>query len=970
MKPFTLLKFFTLPTVLLLALLQSCGGGTSTVTSVPAESTIEQSGINAVATSCTAGQMTFPATDADPETKQLGEATFVKVTKTDGVSFYAATEASSLLPMDPAICGEEEVSLIYLGDPTDVTFDDYVLVRALSSLPPSQRTPENIATVASELYSSRPDGPYNAADLDPVPDGQNTNYARGGSVPAPDLLDAVVVYAASLLSDADRTIPNLVATINAVFPGANITADDILVVPASLPGGLPLNRPLVPTSAGSIQVSVQVENFAAESFTIGAAEFVKLPPPAQSFPGFTTYVARVDSSLIEAGNTQIDIPGLMLDTCVVIHKAGEPPTRQASQLAITDGCEPFDAGFELQSDPTAFLSTDPIDFTVQVLHAADQEAGVAAVEDAPRFSQVIEALADEFSNTLRVTSGDLWIPGPFYNVTGGVADVQINNHLGWQAAVLGNHEFDFGPGTLGGLIGDSDDGTDFPYLSANIDFSNEGSLSGLTVAGGLEASTIPRSIAPSTVITVDGEEFGVVGATTPRLPEISTAGNVIVSPSGATDIPGLAAIVQAEVDALTATGIDKVLVLAHLQQIQNEIQLAGLLRDVDIIVAGGSDTLLANPGDRIRTEFGKDPSGVYPLLFNSATNEPVAVVNTDREYRYVGRLIAGFDSNGLLANIGIESRPYPADDQGVAETGNAPADPTVVAEVEAVEDVLLTVDGTFFGSTDVFLNGERQDVRTQETNLGNLTADANLAAAQATDSSTVVSFKNGGGIRASIGAVLPGDEGLRVPPLANPLTGKQEGQISQLDIQNALRFNNGLTLLTVSPQELKDLIEHGVANIGGGQTIQVGGLSFSYDPNGTPIVFNGDGTVATPGTRVQSVALIDADGEVTDVIVENGVVAPGAPSNIRLVTLNFLANVRSDENPGLGGDGYPFPAFGENKVELFVGDDTTFEAMGREQQALANFLTNLGAPFDEADVAPEQDTRIQNLSVRTDTVLP
>ncbi len=960
MKSLTRIKQSAVPAALMLALLQSCGGGSNPVTSLPGPS--NDGGLTSVSASvgtCFAGDVTFAADAFDTSPVEVGGATFVLVDLPDAPDFYAALEEDAGVVLGSEYCAEDAVNAIYQNDPTVVTFDDYVLVRALSTLPPSLRTAENIATAANDLFQDR-ETPYQADDFGPIPDEINTNYVTRGSTPAPDLLDAALVFAASLLPDEIRTLENLVATVNAVFPGANLVGSEVAAIPPELPGGIPVDPAVGPVSAGNIQISVFEDSFAAPEFTVGAAEFTQLPTTI--FPGFTSYAALAGSSLIEVEFAQLNIPGATAQTCIVVHTVGDNPVLSFNQLATSSACD-FTGDAPLQSDPDVALSLAPTDFTVQILHAADQEAGVAALDDAPRFSQVIEALAAEFSNTLRLASGDLWIPGAFYNTTLGEADVAINSALGFEASAFGNHEFDLGTRPTRDLIRLAT----FPFLSANLDFSQDGNLSGETESAGLEASTIPGRIAPSVVITVNGERFGIVGATTPQLGRIASPGDVMINPADEDDIPGLAAIIQAEVDALTGTGIDKVIVLAHLQQIENEIQLAGLLEDVDVIIAGGSDTLLANPGNRIRTEFGKDPSGQYPLFFNSASDEPVALVNTDREYRYVGRLIVEFDANGIIAGIGANSRPFPTDDQGVTETGNAPADPVVLDAIEEVGDILEELDGPpFFGPVAVFLNGERQDVRTQETNLGNLTADANLAAAQAVDPTTVVSIKNGGGIRASIGAILPGDEGLRVPPVANPNTGKMDGDVSRLDIQNALRFNNGLTLLTVSREELKDLLEHGVANIGGGQTIQVGGLKFSYDPDGTAIVFDDDANVTTPGTRIQNVALIDDTGAVTEVIVQDGAVVSG--DDIRLVTLNFLADPSADD-PDIGGDGYPFPTFGENVVDLFTGDDTTFEADGREQEALADFLDTV-PDFDLEDTAPAEDERIQNLNERADTILP
>ena len=590
---------------------------------------------------------------------------------------------------------------------------------------------------------------------------------------------------------------------------------------------------------------------------------------------------------------------------------------------------------------------------VQILHASDQEGAVAAIEDAPRFSSVINGLEGDYGLTLILSSGDLYIPGPFFSATSGSADIRINNAVGVQAAAFGNHEFDLGTDTIEDLIAaDEEDGypgATFPYLSTNLDFSGS-NLGDFVVPDGQEASSVPNSIAGSVVITEGGETFGVVGVTTPQLPSISSPGDVAVSPRNPQDMQALAQIVQPAIDDLTSQGVNKIIVLAHLQQLENEIDLAQMLSGVDIVIAGGSDTLLATPNNRLRQ--GDERRGNYPLLYTNASGEPVALVNTSREYRYVGRLIAGFNSAGVLVNIGEESGAYPTDEQGVAETGDeAPAD-GVLEAVADVRTVIEELDGEVFGSTEVYLNGLREAVRTQETNLGNLTADANLAVARETDPDTAVSIKNGGGIRAAIGAVLPGDTGERVPPRANPLTDKQEGDISQLDIQNALRFDNDLTLLTLTARELKQILEHGVAatepGATPGQFPQVGGLAFSFDPSLPPSEVDEEGNVVSEGQRVQNVVLLDDSGEVKDVIVENGVVVGDPERPIRTVTLGFLAD---------GGDSYPFPD--TNRQDL----DTA------EQAALQEYLGEV-SPVTQPDTDIAEDTRIQNLSEREDTVLP
>ncbi len=637
---------------------------------------------------------------------------------------------------------------------------------------------------------------------------------------------------------------------------------------------------------------------------------------------------------------------------------------------------------------------EPEPFTLQILHAGDQEGGLNALEDAERFSAVLDALKNQdndgdgnadYENTVVLGSGDSWIPGVFYDASEtaygapGRGDILIQNELGFDAIAFGNHEFDQNTGAIREiLLADPENnypGTLFPYLSANLDFSTDENLADLVTADGQEASTIPNSIAKSTVITVNGEQIGVVGATTPTLSSISFPGDVGVNPEDATDVDALAASIQTSVDALTEAGIDKVIALTHMQVIDVELALAEKLTDVDVIIAGGNHLVTVDENDRLRDGDNKQLD--YPVFETDAAGDPIAVVNANALYRYVGRLVIDFDANGNIIPESYDSDisgAYATDDQGVADLGGTP-DPEITTITDTLEGIIVQQDSNFFGVTDVFLNANRSGggpdgVRNQETNLGNLTADANLAIAKEFDSDTVISLKNGGGIRANIGSIVtPGGstEPVRLPPEGNELSGKPDGGISQIDIQNTLAFNNGLTLVTVTAEELLAILEHGIAestnddNSAQGRFPQVSGMAFSFDLD------------LPTGDRIQSLAIQDENGNIVDTVVRDGEIVGDSSRIFRMVTLNFLAG---------GGDGYPIPQ--TDRVDLAADDAdprtgvATFAPDGSEQDALAEYLVENfdptqdanNSPFDQVDVPREGDERIQNLDFREDTVLP
>ncbi len=667
------------------------------------------------------------------------------------------------------------------------------------------------------------------------------------------------------------------------------------------------------------------------------------------------------------------------------------------------------------------LATAQEPVTLQILHASDLEGGVAAITDAPNFAAVVEGLENDAAangyESILLSAGDNYLPGPFFNAAGdrsmrevlqaagdaqfgqdagsftnlregsGRLDINIMNVIGFDASALGNHEFDPGTNAMTDIIGTDvrgetlDDtrylGPQFPYLSANLDFSGDGNLADMYTADILPSSDYQASldaladvgaaprIAPATTIELsNGERVGVIGATTQLLASISSPGGVSVLSGGQNDMAALAEILQPIVDQMTADDINKIVIVSHLQQLALEEELATLLENVDVIVAGGSDSLLADDTDVLRA--GDEADREYPVVTADAAGSPTLIVSTDGQYSYVGRLVVQFDAAGMVVVDSIDadvSGPYATTEDGVAAVwgdADAFADGSKGAQVQfltaAVVDIVAAKDGEVYGQTDVFLEGRRAFVRTEETNLGNLTADANLAEAKAQDDAVEVSFKNGGGIRAAIGTI-DGETGEYGVTDANEAAGKDAGGISQLDLEGTLRFNNTLTMLTLTTEELLVILEHAVAGTAEGRTPgqfpQVGGLAFSFDPSATALELgdNGDGgtsgEVVVAGERIQSVALIDADGIVTETLVENGVVL--VSRDIRIVTLNFMAG---------GGDNYPFDDYGDDVVETEIG----------EQEAMANYLAAnySAAPYAIADTPAAEDSRIQNLAVRQD----
>ncbi|MES2657350.1 MAG: 5'-nucleotidase C-terminal domain-containing protein [Verrucomicrobiota bacterium] len=581
----------------------------------------------------------------------------------------------------------------------------------------------------------------------------------------------------------------------------------------------------------------------------------------------------------------------------------------------------------------------------------------------------------------------------------GRPDIAILNAMGFDATCIGNHEFDLGATEFGNIVVPDPRtsaatmrhyGAAFPFLSANLDFSASVSVPAaipdlapyftseirsvdafrpnpfLNYAG-LSAATTKAKLAKSAIVVRGGEKIGVLGVTPPDLANISSPGLVTVTgPTDAVvvsprtyDIDALALHLQPTVDALVAAGCTKVVLATQLQQIDNEKLLATKLRHVDIIVAGGSGTIYNNSGI---LQPGDISAGAYPFTTTDLDGNTVAVVSGEGQYQYLGRLVVDFDDDGHITAVSSGSDNIAVTPAAVSSVWTS-GDPyavgtrggTVKAVTDAVGAVINAKDGLILGKSSVYLEGRRTNVRQQETNFGNLSADANLWYAKAVDPTVAVSLKNGGGIRNSIGSV--DGNGNPLPTAANPTAGKAAGDISRLDVEDSLKFNNALTSLTVTHSQLKLLLEHGVAGSNGtgaanntpGQFCQLGGVMVVADLAETPVSFTSAANVISAvngGTRIRYAALVDASGEPTTVIVNNGeLVTPNA--SVRLVTLTFLA-IPGTAGSDFGGDNYPIPYLARINGASFANrvDQTTdgspngytFAPAGTEQDAFAEYV--------------------------------
>jgi len=570
---------------------------------------------------------------------------------------------------------------------------------------------------------------------------------------------------------------------------------------------------------------------------------------------------------------------------------------------------------EVQSETLLSCDTDPVAFTLTILHSNDGESKITSDTDfggLARFATVVKNLRQKATafdpsddtprGVITVTSGDNFLASPAisagfanHDAGGRIYDAIALDSIGFDAMAIGNHDLDFGPDRLADFVGDHL-GSQVPFLSANLDFRNEtAELQSLVAAG---------RIARSVVVTTAGHQVGIVGATTEFLPFISSPRDIVIGE--------VITAVQQEIDALLAGGVEKIVLISHLQDVGEDIELIARLKGLDVAIAGGGDEVLADADDLLVP--GDTPQGPYPTVATDADGDEVPVVTTKGDYLYVGRLIVDFGYDGEVLAVVEPSGPVRV--AGGAQPDAVLPDPLVQTEVaEPVADFEAGLAANVIvdpSGCEVDLDGRRgavvtdpafqivtPGVRNSETNQGNLIADALLWQARQLAASfgapaPLVGIQNGGGIR------------------NNDVIACSSDGLTELDTFDMVPFANFVTIIQVPRQQFKEVLENAVSRIesGDGRFAQVAGFSFEFDRSGTPQVVDADGNVTTPGTRIVNLTL---DGG--QPIVVNGVVQAGEP--ITIATIDFLAR---------GGDQYPYRG-------------TPFTSVGVSyQQAVLNYI--------------------------------
>ena len=414
--------------------------------------------------------------------------------------------------------------------------------------------------------------------------------------------------------------------------------------------------------------------------------------------------------------------------------------------------------FSLAVTASAEETGGSMEGTVVILHTNDVHGAIGGYAKVAAVKDAYEALG---AYVLLVDAGDFSQGDPTVSVSEGATAVELMNLAGYDVAAPGNHEFDYGYANLASLA----DKAEFPIVAANVLYNGKVAF---------EANV--------TFTAPNGTKIGVFGLDTPETATKAHPAKI----KGVTFLAGqeLFDCAQKQVNALKADGCDYIVCLGHLgiddESIGNRsIDLLEKVKGIDVFIDGHSHSTLED---------------VQKAADGHAFNGTLTSTGTK------------------LASVGVVTID-PAANKILAETVKLE---TLTEAVQAVADRAAAIQkqidddyGAKFATTAVELDGVKANVRSGETNLGDLITDALVWGAKKNGEQVDAAVTNGGGIRATIAA----------------------GDITKKDVNTVLPFGNTLSIVKVTGAELLEALEASTyctpETIGGFP--HVSGIEFTVD---------------------------------------------------------------------------------------------------------------------------------------------
>ncbi len=434
-----------------------------------------------------------------------------------------------------------------------------------------------------------------------------------------------------------------------------------------------------------------------------------------------------------------------------------------------------------------------------------------AIDDYPVLAAYRAELLSQGKNVIVVDAGDAIQGEVIGSMTEGEAVVDIMNAVGYDYAVPGNHEFDYG---MEQFLDLAQNKAEYDYISSNFYY----------------LTSVEPVFSPYAIEDFGDYQVAFVGISTPETITKSTPeffkdenGNYVYGfpgyPGGMTN-EALYENIQESVDGAINDGADIVVAVGH----TGILETADGWKSTDIIANTSGIDYYIDAHSHETTE-----SAVY----KNENNEDVVLSSTGTKFENFGVLtINGNNADFELIN------PDDVDVESMSVQAKS-AYNTVKEKVDGYNDeiaYLYEVIGESYANLVAYDSDGTWAVRKRETNAGDFVADAYREVTGAD-----VAIVNGGGVRAEIAV----------------------GDVTRKMLMDINAFNNNMCVIEVTGQQLVDVLEHGARecpdSLGG--FFQVSGVTFEiHTYRETPVICdqldNFIGLDETKERRVQDV-LVD-----------------------------------------------------------------------------------------------------------------
>ena len=514
----------------------------------------------------------------------------------------------------------------------------------------------------------------------------------------------------------------------------------------------------------------------------------------------------------------------------------ETPAAPTTEAAIPTSAESAEAKEAPAESPKSEEKDTVILHTNDVHGRIVEEKGV--IGDAKLATVIEQERAKTNQATLVVDAGDAFQGLPISNSSKGEARAKILNEMDYDAMAVGNHEFDFGLDEAKKYK----EILKFPLLSSNTYVDG---------ARLFQASTIVDKNKD-----VEGDEFVVIGVTTPETATKTHPKNVkgVTFTEPIEEVNKVVEEVQAKAKA-EGKDYKHYVVLAHL----------GVDTTTPVAWRGSTlaEALSKNPllkGKRVTVIDG------HSHTVESTTYGDNVTYNQTGSYLHnVGKIT--YKSRQLLGNPTQIT---------AAEAKKLEANPKVaslVKDIKAKYDAENAVE--VVSNSPVELNGDRENVRVRETNLGNVVADSLYQYGQTGFSHpTDIAVTNGGGLRETIAKDKP---------------------ITKGNVIAVLPFGNTISQIQVTGQQVLDMFEKSLGSI-----LQVDKTGKTVlDENGQPLLEPSGGFLQVSGVKVYYDTNLPSGKRILAVQVKNR--TTGLYDRLDLAKIYYLT---TNDFLAAGGDGY------------------------------------------------------------------